>query len=143
MSASPNSSPAACGTTSTTRSGASWPTRRRSAERAATEQNGPIRRRAGDANVVRRGGGRQSDVFVTAPHLLGSGLAAPDEPRGLRPRLVAGPLHDRRHLGIRDEALPPVLVPVEDHPHPVLLGGIAEDGRALGAMLPALLGALG
>src|SRR5262249_33711240 len=40
-------------------------------------------------------------------------------------------------------AWPPLLVPVEDHPHAVLLGGIAKDGRAFRAILLALLRALG
>ena len=44
--------------------------------------------------------------------------------------------------GSDDEALPALLVPVEDHPDAIVLGGIAEDERALRPVLLALLGAL-
>src|SRR5207248_10943570 len=37
----------------------------------------------------------------------------------------------------------PLLVPVEDHPDPIVLGGITEDEGAFGSVLLALLGALG
>jgi hypothetical protein len=40
-------------------------------------------------------------------------------------------LHDRRDLGVGHEVLPALLVPVEDHPHPIGFGGITEDERAL------------
>ena len=53
--------------------------------------------------------------------------------------LVPGFLHDRRDLGVGHEALPALLVPVEDHPDPIVLGGVAEDERALGPVLLALL----
>ncbi len=44
------------------------------------------------------------------------------------PALAARPAWKyRRDLGVGDEALPALLVPVEDHPDPVLLVGIAED----------------
>src|ERR687888_160596 len=56
---------------------------------------------------------------------------------------VAGLLHDRRDLRVGDEARPPLLVPVEERPHPVLLAGVAEDRRALAAVVGALLRALG
>ena len=42
-----------------------------------------------------------------------------------------------------DEALPALLVPVEDHPDPVVLRGITEHERAFGSVLLALLGPLG
>ena len=62
---------------------------------------------------------------------MGAGLTGQasqrDELRGLRLRLVAGLLHDRRHLGVGDEALPALLVPVEDDPDAIVLGGVAED----------------
>ena len=45
------------------------------------------------------------------------------------------------HLGVGDEALPALLVPVEDDPDPIVLGGVAEDERALRSVLLALLGA--
>src|SRR5712691_6802404 len=77
----------------------------------------------------RRGGDHGSRGAAPAAS-VGSGVAVADELRRLRPRLVSGLLHDRRHLRIRDEALPALLVPVEDDPHPILLGGIAEDRRA-------------
>src|SRR6476659_6830259 len=63
--------------------------------------------------------------------------------RRLRPALVPGFLHDRRDLGVGDEALPTLLVPVEQHPDPVGLIGIAKHLRALRPVLPTLLGALG
>src|SRR5690242_4105886 len=61
---------------------------------------------------------------------------------GLRHVLVTRLLDDRRNLGVRDEALPALGVPVEDHPDAVVLVRVAEDGRALRAVLLALLGAL-
>src|SRR4051794_38029587 len=61
----------------------------------------------------------------------------------LRPALVTGFLHDRRDLRVGDEALPTLLIPVEEHPDPVRLVGIAKDLRALRAVFPALFGALG
>src|SRR4051795_791424 len=60
----------------------------------------------------------------------------------LRRSLVSGFLHDRRDLGVGDEALPALVVPVEEHPDAVLLVGVAEDLRALGAVRPSLVGAL-
>src|SRR5689334_19069931 len=71
----------------------------------------------------------------------GSGVAARRERRGLRLPLVAGLLHDRRHGRVGDEALPALLVPVEDHPDAVVLAGVAEDEGALRAVLLALVGA--
>src|SRR5205814_8266745 len=73
----------------------------------------------------------------------GLGVVPAAEPGRLRPALVPGLLHDRRDLRVGHEALPAFRVPVEQHPHPVGLVGIAEDGRALGSVLLALLGALG
>ena len=63
--------------------------------------------------------------------MAGAGLA----PCGLT--LVAGLLHDRRDLGVGDEALPALRIPVEDHPDPVVFVGIAEDVRTLGPVLPS------
>src|SRR3954468_19948443 len=71
------------------------------------------------------------------------GLVAAGELEHLRPALVSSLLHDRRHLGVGDEALPAVRIPVEDHPDPVVLAGIAEHERALGPVLLPLLGPLG
>jgi len=70
-------------------------------------------------------------------------LVAAAELRHLRPALVPGLLHDRRDLRVGGEALPAVEIPVEDHPHPVVLIGVAEHERALRAVLLALLGTLG
>jgi SAM-dependent methyltransferase len=68
-----------------------------------------------------------------------SGAALAGELRGLRSRLVPGFLHDRGDLGVGHEALPALLIPVEDHPDPIVLGGIAKDQRALRPVLLALL----
>src|SRR5690242_19172476 len=78
-----------------------------------------------------------------APACRKSGAELAGELRGLRPALVPGLLHDRRDVGVGDEALPALLVPVENRPDPIGLGRIAEDQRALGPVLLALLGALG
>src|SRR3954447_20535689 len=61
----------------------------------------------------------------------------------LRPALVPRFLHDRRNFRIRGEALPPLGVPVKDHPDAVFFIRIAEHDRTLGSVLPALLGTLG
>src|SRR5262249_46457687 len=89
-----------------------------------------------------RARGRTTRCRVAAPARGSSGVVAAYELRGLWARLVAGLLHARRHLRVRDEALPTLLVPVEDDPDPIVLGGIVEDDRALRAVLLALLGAL-
>jgi len=44
---------------------------------------------------------------------------------------------------VGEEILKAFYVPVEDHLDPVVLHGIAEDGRALGPVFRSLLGALG
>jgi hypothetical protein len=55
----------------------------------------------------------------------------------------SGLLEDCRDLGICHE-LPVVLhLPIEGHPHPAGVIGIAEDVGALGPVLLSLLGALG
>ena len=46
-------------------------------------------------------------------------------------------------LRVADEALPALRVPIEEHPDPVFLIGIAKHSRALGPVLLSLLGALG
>src|SRR3954447_6866752 len=51
-------------------------------------------------------------------------------------------LQDRRHRRIRHEALPPLRIPIKQHPHPILLIGIAEHLRSLRPMLPTLVRAL-
>src|SRR4051794_6978168 len=72
---------------------------------------------------------------------LGVVLAA--QLRGLRLALVSGFLHDRRGLWVGREALESIHVPIEDHPDPVALTGIAINGRSLGTVLLALLSTLG
>src|SRR5262249_23623892 len=64
---------------------------------------------------------------VVAGHLRRLGLAG-----------VPGLLQDRRHLGIGDEALPTLLVPLEDYPDAGLVIGIGQDGGAGRAVLLAL-----
>ena len=51
-------------------------------------------------------------------------------------------LQDRRHLRVGSEVLPARRIPVEDHPHPVLVVGVTKHRRALRAVLRTLLGAL-
>ena len=75
-------------------------------------------------------------------HHCSSGVAAAAGRRGLRPALVTGRLHDRRHLVVGDEALPTLFVPVEEHPDPVALVRVSEDLRAFRSVLPTLVGAL-
>jgi hypothetical protein len=70
------------------------------------------------------------------------GVVLVDELRRLWPTLDPTFLEDRRDVGIGEEALKPLLVPVEGHPDPGLVIGIAEDVRALAPVLPPLLGAL-
>src|SRR6266705_777921 len=65
-----------------------------------------------------------------------------EQARGLRLAEVAGLFQNRRNLGVGDEVRPPLLVPVEQRPDPVLLGGVAEHRRALAAVVGALVGAL-
>src|SRR5207302_5646505 len=71
------------------------------------------------------------------------GVVPAAELRRLRLPFVPRFLQDRRDLGVGDEALPALRVPVEEHPDPVFLVGIAKDGRTLRPVLLSLLGALG
>src|SRR4051812_22723892 len=80
---------------------------------------------------------------VITPTLIGSGVIAPAELGDLRGSLVPGLLHDRRDLRVRGEGLPALGVPVEDHPHAIVLVGVPEDDCALGPMLTPFVGALG
>src|SRR4051794_20737301 len=84
-----------------------------------------------------------SAITPTLMSSMALGLVAAGELEHLRPALVPGLRHDRRDLGVGDEALPAVRIPVEDHPDPVILVGIAEDERPLGPVLLPLLGTLG
>jgi hypothetical protein len=61
----------------------------------------------------------------------------------LWPSRVPGFLQDRRDIRIGDEVLPALRVPVEEHPHPALLIGIAEAMRTLRTVLLSLLEACG
>src|SRR6478672_7036557 len=65
------------------------------------------------------------------------------EQGGLWLALVPGFLQDRWDLGVGDELRPPRLVPVEQRPDAVLLGGVPEHRGALGAVEGTLVGALG
>jgi hypothetical protein len=56
---------------------------------------------------------------------------------------VARFLQDCGDFRVGNEVLPARPIPVEEHPDPIVLIGIAKDGRALGSMLPSLLSALG
>src|SRR6266516_1989591 len=73
----------------------------------------------------------------------GLGIVLAGERQCLGPALVPGGFHDRWDLGVGEEALPALLIPVEDHPDPVVLSGIAKDEGTLGPMLLALLSAFG
>lgn len=80
---------------------------------------------------------------MALPSLLAlSGVALARELRGLGPSLMPGFLHDRRDFGVGQEALPALLVPVEEDPDPKVLGGITEHERAFGSVLLALLGSV-
>src|SRR5439155_8922672 len=74
---------------------------------------------------------------------LGLGAVLAAERRRLGPTLVPGFLNDRRDLGVGEEVLKALLIPVEEHPDPVVLIGIAKDGRTLGPVLLSLPSALG
>jgi len=63
--------------------------------------------------------------------------------RNLWPTCVPGFLKDGRDFGIGDEVLPALRIPVEQHPDPALLIGIAEDMRTVGPVLLSLLKARG
>src|SRR6478672_7175665 len=74
--------------------------------------------------------------------VVSSRLVRADEEGSLRLAHVPGFLEDRRDFGVGDEARPTRLVPVEQGPDPVLLGGVAEHRRTLRAVEGALLRAL-
>jgi hypothetical protein len=63
--------------------------------------------------------------------------------RHLWPTCVPGFFKDRRDIGVGEEALPTLRIPVEEHPDPALLIGIAKGLRTLGPMLLSLLKACG
>ncbi len=69
-----------------------------------------------------------------------SGRVRPDVlPEGRLPE-VAGLLHDAGGLRVGGERRPALVVPVEEHPDPVLLQRVAVDGRALRPVGAALVG---
>src|SRR5689334_2773030 len=70
------------------------------------------------------------------------GVVPAAELRCLRFTFMPGFLKDRRNLGVRDEVLPARRIPVEEHPDPVGLIGIAKHGRTLRTVLLSLLSAL-
>src|SRR5215213_130913 len=91
---------------------------------------------------------------LAAPTLQPGGFGGPIRGLGLRVvlaaelrwlglTLVPGFLNDRRDLGVGEEVLKALLVPVKEHPDPVVLIGIAKDGRTFGPVLLSLLSALG
>src|SRR6187399_699470 len=93
----------------------------------------------------------RASVEVAQPRQRGSltlvcplGLVLAEELRRLgRTLRKPGFLKDRRDLGVRGEALPARLVPVEDRPNPVAVIWIPKDMRPLAAVLLSLLSALG
>ena len=89
----------------------------------------------------RTGGGHSSSGSIRGLGYLAVQRAG--ELRNLWPRRVPGFLKDRRDLGVGDEVLPAFLIPVEEHPNPALLIGIAKDVRTLGPVLLSLLKACG
>src|SRR5437764_2069851 len=82
--------------------------------------------------------GRLVEVVIVAS----SRLVRAEEQGRLRLAQMSGLLEDRRDLGVGDELHPPGLVPVEERPDPVLLGGVAEHRRTLGAVERTLVRAL-
>jgi hypothetical protein len=71
------------------------------------------------------------------------GLVLASERRHLGPTFEPGILEDRGDLGIGHEAVIALLVPVENHPDPLVVIGIAKDVRTPGPVLLSLLSALG
>jgi hypothetical protein len=77
--------------------------------------------------------------------ILGSGLRVvlAAELGRLGPTLVPGFLNDRWDVGVGEELVKTLLIPVKEHPDPVVLIGIAKDCCTLGPVLLSLLSALG
>src|SRR5258705_2515667 len=76
-------------------------------------------------------------VIVASSRAVGA-----EKARGVLLAQVSGLFEDGRDRGVRHELRPTGLVPVEQRPYAVLLGGVAEHGRALRAVKRALVGAL-
>src|SRR5271168_156935 len=83
--------------------------------------------------------GRLIAVVIVLPP---SRIVGTEQQRGLWFVEMPGLLEDRRDIGVGDELRPPVLVPVEQRPDSVVLGGIAEHRRTLRAVEGTLLRAL-
>jgi predicted dithiol-disulfide oxidoreductase (DUF899 family) len=60
------------------------------------------------------------------------GVVLAGELSHLGPALEPSLLEERRELGIGHEALIALLVPIENHPDPLVVIGIAKDVRTLG-----------
>src|SRR5580692_7634964 len=80
--------------------------------------------------------------FLRSWSARGLGVVPAAEHGSLRLTLVPGLLHDRGDVGVGDEALPALGIPVEEHPDAVVLVRVAEDACALRPVLAALVGAL-
>src|SRR5690348_7218780 len=89
----------------------------------------PLRERAPVWSVMTPTRAGRSIVLVIGRRLLRPVRAEQRRRVGLGE--VAGLLEDRRDLGVGHEGLPTLLVPLEQGPDPVLLGRVAEHGRAL------------
>jgi hypothetical protein len=70
---------------------------------------------------------------------LGLAVKLASEFRHLWPTCVPGFLKNRRDLGVGEEVLPALRIPVEEHPDPALLIGVAKGVRTLGPVLLSLL----
>src|SRR5215212_2802278 len=101
---------------------------------AATRLRRPA---AATSRAAASGSSRPSSAPPIPGDVLGVVPAA--DFRRLRLTSVPGFLKDRRDVGIGDEALPALGIPVEERPDPVLLIGIAKDGRTLRPVLLSLL----
>ena len=71
------------------------------------------------------------------------GVVLAPELRCLGSTFVPSFLKDRRDLRVGDEVLPARRIPVEEHPDPVVLIGVAKHGRTLRTVLLPFLSALG
>src|SRR5919198_4999406 len=73
----------------------------------------------------------------------GLGVVLAAERGGLGPTFMPRFLNDRRDLGVGEEILKALLIPVKEHPDPIVLIGIAKDRRTPGPVRLSLLSALG
>jgi hypothetical protein len=70
------------------------------------------------------------------------GVVLPDKLCEFGPTAEPTFLKDRRDVRVGDEALKALLIPVEDHPPPMVVSRIEEDVRTLAPVLLSLLGTL-